>query len=124
MDDARRGADSLSSSDFPSAIKHFTRALVVNPHAADYYVKRSTAYSRLRPADGGPDGEAALRDAEMAVVLGVRRARRELILAGQMRRAVALFRMERFGDAAFVFAAVRAKVGTSADAPGSMEAVQ
>ncbi|PGH09414.1 hypothetical protein AJ80_07689 [Polytolypa hystricis UAMH7299] len=111
MDDAQRGAKALAASDFPSAITHYTRALLVNPHATDYYIKRSTAYTRLKPADGGPNGSAALSDAEMAVALGIQRARREQILAGQMRRAVALYQLERFGDAAYVFGLVRGKVG-------------
>lgn len=111
MDDAQQGTKALSASDFPSAIRHFTRALTVNPHATDYYIKRSTAYSRLKPADGGPNAQAALSDAEMAVALGVQRARRELILAGQMRRAIVLYQLERFGDADFLFKIIRAKTG-------------
>lgn len=111
MDDATRGTKALSASDFASAIKHFTRALTVNPHATDYYIKRSTAYLRLKPEDGGPDGEAALRDAEMAVALGIRRARRELIIAGQMRRAIVLYHLGRFGDADYLFKILREKLG-------------
>jgi suppressor of G2 allele of SKP1 len=124
MDEAQRGANALSASDFPAAIQHFTRALLVNPHATDYYIKRSTAYSRLRPADGGPNLRAALHDAEMAVALGMKRARRELILAAQMRRAITLFQFERFGDASFLFDIVRSKVGQSpgaTDTKGALE---
>ncbi|KMU83285.1 SGT1 [Coccidioides immitis H538.4] len=115
MDDAAQGAKALTASDFPSAIKHFTRALTVNPHATNYYVKRSTAFSRLKPEDGGPNGEAALRDAEMAVALGIQRARRELIIAGQMRRAIVLYQLGRFGDADFLFKILRNKLGNAAD---------
>lgn len=114
MDEAQRGAKALAASNFPAAIEHYTRALIVNPHAADYYIKRSTAYSRLRSEDGGSNGQEALRDAEMAVALGLQRARREQILAGQMRRAIALFQLGRYGDADFVFKVVRGKVGPSA----------
>ncbi|OAX82037.1 hypothetical protein ACJ72_03612 [Emergomyces africanus] len=113
MDEAQRGAKALSASDFPAAIEHYTRALIVNPHATDYYIKRSTAYSRLRAEDGGSNGQAALHDAEMAVALGVQRARREQILAGQMRRAIVLYQLGRYGDADFVFKTVRSKVGPS-----------
>ncbi|KKZ68919.1 hypothetical protein EMCG_00090 [[Emmonsia] crescens] len=113
MDEAQRGAKALSASDFPAAIEHYTRALIVNPHATDYYIKRSTAYSRLRTEDGGFNGQAALHDAEMAVALGLQRARREHILAGQMRRAIVLYQLGRYGDADFVFKIVRGKIGPS-----------
>ncbi|WEW56036.1 Cochaperone protein [Emydomyces testavorans] len=123
MDDAARGAKALSASDFPSAIKHYTRALIVNPHATDYYVKRSTAYSRLKAEDGGPNGEAALRDAEMAVALGIQRARRELIIAGQMRRAIVLYQLNRFGDADYLFKILRSKVASTEAAESESKAM-
>ncbi|EEQ28939.1 Cochaperone protein [Microsporum canis] len=111
MDYAQKGAKALGSSDFAAAIKCYTKALAVNPYAADYYVKRSTAYSRVIPADGGPKLREALHDAEMAVALGIQRARREQILAGQMRRAIVLYQSERYGDAQYIFQVVRSKVG-------------
>ncbi|PGH07300.1 hypothetical protein GX51_01844 [Blastomyces parvus] len=119
MDEAQRGTKALSASNFPAAIEHYTRALIVNPHATDYYIKRSTAYSRLRAEDGGPNGQAALHDAEMAVTLGLQRARREQILAGQMRRAIVLYQLGRYGDADFIFKVVRGKIGASV--PNTME---
>lgn len=111
MDQASSGAKALASSDFPTAINQYTRALLVNPRAVDYYIKRSTAYSRLKPADGGPDKQAALRDAEFAVALAVERGKRELILAAQMRRGITLYQLDRFGDAAHVFGFVKARIG-------------
>lgn len=119
MDQAQRGANALEASDFPTAIKYYTQALATNPHATDYYIKRSTAYSRLKPAHGGPNGQAALRDAELAVALGIQRARRELIITAQKRRAIALYQLERFGDADFIFKVVRGKVGPAASANSS-----
>jgi hypothetical protein len=111
MDQASRGAKALSNSDFPAAIKHYTEALLVNPRAVDYYIKRSTAYSRLKPADGGPNKQAALRDAEFALVMAVERGKRELILAAQMRRGISLYQLDRFGDAAYVFRYVKERTG-------------
>lgn len=111
MDQASSGARALSNSDFPAAIKHYTQALLVNPRAVDYYIKRSTAYSRLKPADGGPDRQGALRDAEFALALAVDRGKRELILAAQMRRGVSLYQLDRLGDAAHVFGFVKERVG-------------
>lgn len=95
MEHASRGASALSSGDFASAITHYTEALTANPTAVDYYIKRSTAYTRLSPADH----EASFKDAETAVPLAFKRAKRELIAQSQLRRAIALFGLERFADA-------------------------
>ncbi|KAK2740670.1 hypothetical protein FQN55_008724 [Onygenales sp. PD_40] len=114
MENAARGMQALTASDYPAAITHYTRALTINPHATDYYIKRSTAYSRRRVADGGPNLAAALHDAEMGVALALQRARREQILSGQMRRAIVLYQLGRYGDARFLFEIVRGKVGSSA----------
>ena len=95
MEHASRGASALASGDFASAINHYTEALTANPTAVDYYIKRSTAYTRLSPADH----EASLKDAETAVQLAFKRAKRELIAQSQLRRAIALFGLERFADA-------------------------
>lgn len=124
MDHAQRGAKALSSSDFPTAIQEYTRALIVNPHSPDYHIKRSTAYTRLKPADGGPNLDAALHDAETAVALGIQRARREHILAGQMRRAIVLYQLKRYADAGVVFGILRGKVGqTKQDQQSPMDAL-
>ncbi len=95
MEQASRGATALSSGDFASAISHYTEALTTNPTAVDYYIKRSTAYTRLSPANH----QASLNDAETAVTLAFKRAKREFIAQSQLRRAIALFGLERFADA-------------------------
>lgn len=100
---AALGAKALDSSDFPAAITHYTNALKVHPESPDYYIKRSTAYSRLTP----PNAPSALRDAEIAIVAATKRSRRELIAQGQMRRAVSLYSLERWRDAEFCFAVVK-----------------
>ncbi|KAJ5620919.1 hypothetical protein N7510_004903 [Penicillium lagena] len=112
MNAASQGEKALSESNCPLAIQHYTRALTELPRAPPYYLQRSTAYSRLKPADGGPDSKSALHDAEIALVLARDRGKRELILAAQMRRGVALYQLERFGDAAFVFGIVEGKTKT------------
>jgi hypothetical protein len=111
MNAATKGDQAATASHWPDAIEHYTLALIELPRAPTYYIKRSTAYSRLKPADGGPDSEAALRDAETALVLARERGKRELILDAQMRRAIALFQLERYGDAAFLFNVVKDKLG-------------
>ncbi|KAG2415791.1 hypothetical protein HFD88_006983 [Aspergillus terreus] len=116
MDSASQGDKALSSSDYPSAIKYFTQALVEHPRAPSYYIKRSTAYSRLKPADGGPNPTAALRDAEIALTLARERGKRELILSAQLRRGVALYQLQQYGDASFVFATIQEKVAKEAGA--------
>ena len=95
MDQAARGAAAISAKDFNSALKHYTEALSQNPGAVDYYIKRSTAYTRISP----PDHEAAFKDAEIAVSLATKRGKRELIAQAQLRRTIALFGLERYADA-------------------------
>jgi hypothetical protein len=111
MNSATLGDKALEKSDLPAAIKHFTDALIELPRAPTYYIKRATAYSRRKAADGGPDFAAALRDTELALALARERGKRELIIDAQMRRAVALFQLERYGDAAYLFDILDGKIG-------------
>lgn len=99
MDQAARGATALSSGDYPLAISNYTAALSSNSQAVDYYIKRSTAYTRTSPADHA----SALKDAETAVVLAHKRGKRELIAQAQLRRGIALFGLERWADAGQCF---------------------
>lgn len=111
MNAAAQGDKAVSNSDWHSAIKHYTQALVELPRAPIYYTKRSTAYSRVKPADGGPKSSSALHDAEIALTLARERGKRELVLAAQMRRGVALYQLGQYGDAKFVFETVESKTG-------------
>lgn len=95
MDKAAKGAAALKAGDFPAAVSHYTEAIAVNSQAVDYYIKRSTAYTRLSP----PDHQASLKDAELALVLAKNRAKRELIAQSQLRRGIALFGLQRWTDA-------------------------
>lgn len=103
MDQAARGAAALSSGDFSLAISNYTTALSSNPQAVDYYIKRSTAYTRSSPADHA----SALKDAEIAVVLAHKRGKREFIAQAQLRRGIALFGLERWADAGQCFGWVK-----------------
>ena len=94
MDQAARGASALSSGDFSAAIQHYTDAISQNSGAVDYYVKRSTAYTRASP----PDHVSAFKDAEGALNLASKRGKRELIIQSQLRRAIALYGLERYAD--------------------------
>lgn len=111
MNAVSQGDDAAAKSDFLGALQHYTRGLAELPRAPTYYIKRSTAYIRLNASDGGPNAQAALRDAEIAVTLGRERAKRDFILAAQMRRAIALWHLERYGDAGFVLELLDEKVG-------------
>ena len=101
MDHAARGAAALSNSDGLDAVSAFTKALIQHPTSPDYFIQRSTAFTRLK-APHGPRYDFSLKDAEFAVLLSQRRAKREKIQAGQQRRVVALFGLGRYGDANFV----------------------
>ena len=99
MDAAAKGNSALGLKDFASAITHYTNAISSNPQAVDYYIKRSTAYTRVSP----PNHTKALSDAEIAVVLAHNRGKRELIAQAQLRRGIALFSLERWLDAEACF---------------------
>ena len=95
MDQAGRGASALAEGNFNLAVTCFTEAIAQNPQAVNYYIQRSKAYTRLSP----PNHQAAFNDADLAVSLATKRAKRELIADSQLRRAVTLFNLERYGDA-------------------------
>jgi len=103
MDHAKRGAEALTASRYADAVDAYTQAIKSSPNSPDYHIKRSTAYQRSSP----PEYAAALADAERAVTLARERAKRELIIQAQLRRAIALYGLERYGDAKFVFEIVK-----------------
>lgn len=94
MDHAAKGAAALASSSFTAAVGHYNDAIASNPQAVDYYIKRSTAHTRVSP----PDHASALSDAETALMLAHKRAKRELIVQSQLRRGIALFGLQRWAD--------------------------
>ncbi|KIX09341.1 uncharacterized protein Z518_00420 [Rhinocladiella mackenziei CBS 650.93] len=98
MDQAQRGANALAASDYPGALAAYTQALIEHPTSPDYFTKRSLVFTRLKPARY----DLALRDAEYAVLLARKRARRELIQAAQQRRVIALHGLGRYADAKFL----------------------
>jgi suppressor of G2 allele of SKP1 len=101
MEHAARGAKALDASDALTAVAAYTQALIQHPTSPDYFVQRSIAFNRLK-APLGPRNDLALQDAELAVLLGQKRAKREKIQAGQQRRVIALFGLGQYGNAAFL----------------------
>ena len=95
MDTAAKGASALSENEYPAALTFYTKALIDHPTSPDYFTQRSIAFTRVSP----PRPDLALKDAEYAVLLGQRRAKREKIQAGQIRRVVALYGLGRYADA-------------------------
>lgn len=124
MNSASEGDKALADSNAPLAVQHYTRALTELPRAPAYYIQRSTAYSRLKPADGGPNSTAALQDAEVALKIAQDRGKRELILAAQMRRGISLFQLERFGDAQYIFGLIEQKTAGEKPIQDKSEGVQ
>ncbi|XRM46019.1 Cochaperone protein [Aspergillus tubingensis] len=108
MNAASLGDTALQSSDPTTATLHYTTALLTHPRSPSYFIKRSTAFSRLKPT---PNLPAALRDAESAVLLARERGKRELIVEAQMRRAIVLFLMGRYVAAEGVVGVVERMVG-------------
>ena len=101
MEHGARGAAALVSGDALTAVSAYTQALIQNPSSSDYFTQRSTAFTRLK-APHKPEHELSLTDAEYAVLLGQKRARREKIQAGQQRRVIALFGLQQYDNAGFV----------------------
>jgi suppressor of G2 allele of SKP1 len=95
MNHAEKGATSLEANRAEESAAWYTKALIEHPNSPDYYVQRSTAFTRMSP----PRHDLALRDAEYAVILGYRRSKRASIQAAQHRRVVALINLGRYGDA-------------------------
>lgn len=98
MDAANRGLAALEARNLDLAISEYSKAISDSPRAVTYYIKRSTAYQR------NSEYTKSLADAEAAVVLARERGKRELIGEAQMRRGIALYFMERYGDAKVCFA--------------------
>jgi suppressor of G2 allele of SKP1 len=94
-DAASLGAEALAAKDFTLAITHYTKGLQQHPQAVDYYIKRSTAYTRVTP----PQYAESLADAEKAVAIAHKRAKRESIAQAQLRRGIALYSLNRYGGA-------------------------
>ncbi|KAF2090877.1 SGS-domain-containing protein [Saccharata proteae CBS 121410] len=97
MNQAAAGAAALSAGNYDEALNKYNEAIEQSPTAPQYYIKRSIVNQRNSPADYS----AALHDAEVGLALAVQRAKRELILEAHLRRAIALFCLERYGDAQF-----------------------
>ncbi|KAK3665332.1 Cochaperone protein [Elasticomyces elasticus] len=101
MDAAARGKKALTESNYDDAIVHFTNALKQSPTSPAYLIQRSTAYQRNK------QHAEALSDANRAVLEARKRGKREQIVEAQFRRAIALYSLERYGDAEFVFGVVK-----------------
>lgn len=102
-DCVKRGEAALEQQKFDEAIKEFTTAIANFPRSVDYYLKRSSAYSRSSP----PNYDAAVKDVNQAVRLAIDRAKRELIGQAQLRRAILLFNMGQYADAEYILGFVK-----------------
>lgn len=89
---AAAGAKALDAKDYTSAINHLTTALQSSASPL-WLLHRSTAYQR------SGQYSLALEDAEQALLQASARHRREQIAKAQMRRAIALHGLQRYGDA-------------------------
>lgn len=78
---------------FDEAVVALTAALKESPTSPAYLTQRALAYQRNKQY---PE---ALADANAAVVHAHNRAKKELIVDAQVRRAVILYNLERYGDA-------------------------
>lgn len=98
MDHATKGAKALAASDALTSVTAYTKALLEHPASPDYFIQRSTAFTRLRP----PRYDLALVDADYAVLCAEKRQSREKIQAAQHRRVVALYGLGEYQNAKFI----------------------
>ncbi|KAH9822085.1 protein SGT1 homolog-like protein A [Teratosphaeria destructans] len=91
-----KGKSALADKRYDEAIDCFTKALAQSPTSPDYLIHRSTAYQRAGKYD------AALADADHAVLAAQKRGRREAILEAQFRRGCTLYSLGRYGDAQYI----------------------
>lgn len=101
MDQAARGKKALADGNYEEAITQYTAALKSSPTSPDYLIQRSTALQRAKQY------AEALIDASNGLLHAQKRAKRELIIEAQFRRGCALYSLERYGDAEFVFGVVK-----------------
>ncbi|KXT14465.1 hypothetical protein AC579_4822 [Pseudocercospora musae] len=98
---AERGKKALAASNPDLAIEEYTTAIKESPTSPDFYIQRSTAYLRTNQL------EAALSDADQAVLNGIKRAKKEAVTEAQLARGKALYKLGRFADAQFVLQIVK-----------------
>ncbi|OQO15170.1 hypothetical protein B0A48_00553 [Cryoendolithus antarcticus] len=95
-----RGKKLAEDKKYDEAIAAYTSALQQSPTSPPYLIERSSAYLKAGKL------QESLNDAEHAVVYAEQREKRELIVTAQLRRGIALFRLDRYADAAFVLSIV------------------
>jgi len=98
---ASNGKKAIEASDYKIAVEEYTLALKTNPAQPQWLIQRAIAYQRLSQYD------LSLIDAENGVLAARARAKRELIVDAQFRRALALRGLGRFGDARLCLTYVR-----------------
>jgi suppressor of G2 allele of SKP1 len=98
---ATQALEAFHTGNYALAVTLYTTLLSQYPGTLDYYVKRSTACQRIA------DYASALSDAEVAVVLAHKRSRKDVLATAQLRRGIALYMLERYGDAKVCFDAAK-----------------
>lgn len=89
---ANEGIQLVKANKYAEGIEKLSQALKSQP-APMWLLERSKAYMRTN------EFGLALHDAERALSIAFKRANRDLMVEAQLRRAIVLFRMNRFADA-------------------------
>lgn len=89
---ADAGKKAFDEGKYTEAIEKYTIALQ-STKSPLWLIQRSTAYQRTEQFD------LSLADAEAALRAALERGKRELLASAQLRRAITLYKLERFGDA-------------------------
>ncbi|ETS80175.1 hypothetical protein PFICI_07704 [Pestalotiopsis fici W106-1] len=89
---AGEGLTSIKAGNYAEGIEKLSQALK-QQRAPLWLIERSKAYLRTEQF------ELALHDAEHALSIALSRANRDLMIEAQLRRAITLFRMQKYADA-------------------------
>lgn len=93
---AFKGKASLEVGDYASAINFLSEALKTS-EAPNWLLQRSTAYHRIGQHD------CALRDANKALHIAIKRGKRELIAESHHRRGIVFHGLKQYGNARICF---------------------
>ncbi|POS82565.1 hypothetical protein EPUL_006117, partial [Erysiphe pulchra] len=93
---AFKGKASLEKGDYQSAIDFLSEALKTS-EAPNWLLQRSTAYHRIGQS------ENALRDANKALLIAIKRGKRELIAESHHRRGIVFHGLRQYGNARICF---------------------
>ncbi|CCG81904.1 SGT1-like protein Git7 [Taphrina deformans PYCC 5710] len=85
----------MSLSDYPNAVRSYSKAILEYPNAPTYYVDRAIAHHKMK------NYLSALADSEKAILLALDRGSKSIRATAQFRRSISLYCLGRYHDALY-----------------------